>query len=170
MTERLLAAVGLRLQAAFGYPVHVQDVAQGLQAPAFLAEVESLEKKQYPGGRCLLQWSLDVRFYPADGADNRTLHAMAGMLTDLLTFVTDPAGRQYYGRGIRCEIQDGVLHTRVTYAASAAAAQTAESMESLSGSLNAAAALLAGGTEADADADGTDDDTMEDLTLSGDQA
>ena len=58
----------------------------------------------------------------------------------------------------------------MTYAASAAAAQTAESMESLSGSLNAAAALLAGGTESDADTDGTDDDTMEDLTLSGDQA
>lgn len=117
MINDVINGVAASLYEAFGdeYPIHQNDVTQGLKEPCFFIALLSPSMQREPNHRITLTVPLDVHHFPADSGDNAGMAEMAVQLMLLLETISLPDGGMVRGTDRRCETVDGVLHCMVTY-------------------------------------------------------
>ena len=117
MINDVINGVAASLYEAFGdeYPIHQNDVTQGLKEPCFFIALLSPSMQREPNRRITLTVPLDVHYFPADSGDNAGMAEMAVQMMLLLDTISLPDGGMVRGTDRRCETVDGVLHCMVTY-------------------------------------------------------
>lgn len=115
MIQDIISGIAKKLDAEYDRPVYDDHTKQDLKGPCFYIKQIVSNEDQLIGSRYLRRYSLDVHYFPeSENAPNAEIHGVQEALYELLEYVS--MGTDLVrGKGMRHEIQAGVMHFFVSY-------------------------------------------------------
>lgn len=114
MYKEILIGIVQKLDAAFGYPVYIDDVEQKLNPPCFtVTRVEGRQGKEV-GNRYKLLNSYDIKYFTETKKPAMEHIEVEEKCTNVLEWIT-VSGMLTKATSIRANVIDGILHIFVDY-------------------------------------------------------
>ena len=117
MIEGILDGVSLALAGAFpDCRVYGDErVRQGLQTPSFFVGLGECNLRPLPGGLLEQRQFVEVVYFPARQGDHGELWGVGPKALGLLGELRLGDESMVRGRGLRCEVNDGLMYIRAVY-------------------------------------------------------
>ena len=114
MLIKTIEGIAQQLKYLFGYPVHIDEIKQGLKEPCFLIVCVTGSQEQEIGPAYTRGQAFDIHYFPRAKNSAREVHSVVGTLNLGLEYITvdDNLVR---GTKMRHEVISGVLHFLVNY-------------------------------------------------------
>lgn len=116
MTNSIIEAISIALDAEFGYETHSEEIKQDLKAPCFFIASLNPSTEQFLGKRYCKGNSFVVQFFPKGDNKQYDCNDVAERMTDCLEYVKCIDDKKpIRGTGMKYEVVDGVLNFFVKY-------------------------------------------------------
>ena len=117
MIEGVLDGISQVIARGFpGYPVYGDSrVRQGLETPCFFVGLGACNTAPLPGGLLGVRQAVDVVYFPENQEDYGEMWGVGPQVLPLLAVLTLPDGSRLRGTGLRCDVEDGLMHMRAVY-------------------------------------------------------
>lgn len=115
MINEVVAGISVRLDAEFGYEIHMEEIKQDLQEPCFFIASVNPTISPYPSGRYRRENQFVIQYFPKSNTDaraecNNVAERMLWCLEEI-----EAMGGRIRGCDMNYKVVDGVLNFFVNY-------------------------------------------------------
>lgn len=115
MIQDIVAGIAAKLDAKYGKPVYDEKTEQDLEGQCFYIKLITTNEDQIIGKRYERRHPFDVHYFPESNTDpNVEIHDVIETLYDQLEYI-NMGTDLIRAKGMRHEVQGGVLHFLVSY-------------------------------------------------------
>lgn len=115
MIQDIIKGIAIKLDAKYGKPVYDEHTKQDLVGPCFYIKLIASSEDQIIGKRYERRQPFDVHYFPESDTDpNVEIYGVIETLYDQLEYI-NMGTDLIRAKGMRHEVQGGVLHFFVSY-------------------------------------------------------
>lgn len=116
MINTLIEAISTALYEEFGYEIHMEEIAQGLEEPCFYISCLEHTSKKFPGERSLSQYQFCIQYFPETTEKQRECNSVSERMEQCLEYIMiDGEERPLRGTKMKHNTVNGVLNFFVDY-------------------------------------------------------